>query len=69
MYFFPSFFYSCYVNYDHGVSVPHQPVDHVHETHGHKNTTSSEHGEEREEEEKDRKAEMTGIGIGEAMLS
>ncbi len=33
---------------------------HVHEAHGHK-TTSSGHGEKREEEEKERKTEKTGI--------
>lgn len=33
-----------------GVSVLHMPEGHGHETHGHKTTTSSEHGERREEE-------------------
>ncbi len=36
---------SC-VNYNCGVSVSHHFEGHVHETHGHKTTTSSGHGEE-----------------------
>ncbi len=41
---------------DCGVSVSHKSEGHVHETHGHK-TTSSEHGEE------ERKAERKGSSL------
>ncbi|XP_044030286.1 mucin-12 isoform X9 [Siniperca chuatsi] len=44
--------FACYVNDDCGVSVSHNFEGHEHETHGHKTTISSEHGEKREEEEK-----------------
>ncbi|KAI3362182.1 hypothetical protein L3Q82_012503 [Scortum barcoo] len=48
----------CDVSDDCGVSVPHHSEGHVHETHGHKITTSSGHGEERQvEEHKERKSE------------
>lgn len=44
------------------VSVSHNFEGHIHETRGHKTRTSSEHGEEREEEEhRGRKAERSGI--------
>lgn len=43
------------------VSVSHNFEGHIHETRGHKTRTSSEHGEEREEEHRDRKAERSGI--------
>lgn len=50
--------FACDDSDDCGVSVSHHFEGHVHETHGHK-TTSSGHGEEKEE--KARKPEREGI--------
>lgn len=41
-----------------GVTVSHKSEGHEHATHGHK-VTSSEHGEKKEEEEKERKTGIT----------
>lgn len=58
------FFTYYYIN-DCAVSVSHNFVGHVHEAHGRKATTSSEHGEKREEEEDraKRKAEKRGTAF------
>lgn len=45
------------LNKDCGVSVSHTSEGHVHETHGHKTSTSSEHGEKKQEDE------HQGIGL------
>ncbi|XP_069370471.1 sarcoplasmic reticulum histidine-rich calcium-binding protein isoform X6 [Paralichthys olivaceus] len=47
--------------------VSHKSEEHVHETHGHK-TTSSHHGEEKEEEEKETKAEKKALLVFEGHL-
>lgn len=46
---------ACYVSDNCGVSAPHNFVEHVHEIHSRKPTTSSEHGVERKEEESESK--------------
>ena len=45
------------------MSVSHKSEEHIHETHGHKTTTLSGHGVEREEEEdeKESKGECQGV--------
>lgn len=44
------------------MTASHKSDGHVHETHGHKTTTSSEHGEKRkEDDETERITEKTGI--------
>lgn len=57
--------FACYLNDNCGISVSHKSEGHVHEIHGHK-TTSSEHGERRQEGE--RKAERKGMCRGSNVL-
>ena len=54
--------FACSIHDKCGVSVSHKSEEHVHETHGHKTTTSSEHREEKHgEAHPERKAEWKGI--------
>lgn len=55
-------FFSCCVHDNRGLSVSHESEGHVHDTHGHKTTTSSEHGEEKHEEaHKEKRAKSKGV--------
>lgn len=50
--FYTTGHFACYVNDNCGVSGPHKSEEHIHERHGHKTTTSSEHWEETKAEGK-----------------
>lgn len=56
------------VDNDYGVSVSHKSERRLHDTHGHITTTSPQHGGEREEEEKERITDKTGIFLYVAVL-